>query len=448
MPTTRSQSYAPLSCAGRKRKATEAVQSAKPAKKAKSSMSADETYLQQAIEEFSKQHRCCPKRSYRRETLESSLRYFRRFEMPRAKDAHSPSTEQEAWRLLARDKPIHRPVFVRDGANWSMIDRNDHRRPIEQLFDFLHDPSEEEEYQDESASSGARHKNMSVREIKSRFLSQQQQQDGSAPPRFPRNFPDLRNPMLDRGIPRFMQSAQCTLLHDIMRGQLGCEAKDVCDCGDDGDGEKERCGHRIRRDEYMVLQQIWRYWQGTVMLAEPGSVTLPHWDKYSTSTWIACIEGEIGFGWLADPTDEEKTSWLEDVSEPKGRWLFRVLRPGDVVYMPPGTMHFVFRRPGGGQTMGFASQMLRRADMLAWLQHLKIEMGYAVSDVIEDAPYAQIVPGTLNGLLRLVNHACREGEFEKFRGRSKIRKIIGLIDDIDDMVCQLPDSKKEAPAPY
>ena len=216
MPTTRSQGAAVPSCAGRKRAATETIQPAKISKKRKMSQSADEAYLQQAIEDFSKQRGYC-KKAQRREILETSLRYFRRFEMPGARDAHSPQSTEDARRLLASDEPIRLPVFVKDGANWSMIDRSDARRPIEQLFDFLHDLGEEVEHVDEAgpASSGLRI--TSLREIKQLFLMQ----DRKAP-FFPRNFPDLITPMLDHGIPHFMQNAQCTLAHDIMRRQLHC----------------------------------------------------------------------------------------------------------------------------------------------------------------------------------------------------------------------------------
>lgn len=54
---------------------------------------------------------------------------------------------------------------------------------------------------------------------------------------------------------------------------------------------------------------------------------------------------------------------MGDVAEPKGRYVFKMLRRSDAVYMPPGTVHYVFRHPGDGQTMCFASQMLLRANV-------------------------------------------------------------------------------------
>lgn len=438
MPTTRSQSASALSCAGRKRKATAAAPApTPPAKKTKMTRSADATYLKRAIDEFSQQHAAL-KKCRRRTVLENSLRYFRRFALPGPRDAHSPPTPDAARRLLASDAPLDRPVFVRDGANWSAIDPEAARRPVEQLFDFLHDLDEEEEYKDDAGGRGGKFKAMSMAEMKTRFL----ERDAGAIPPLPRNLPDLVNPMLDHGIPRFMQSAQCSLLPDILRRVLDCEADELCDCADaTGAGAGNApCGHKITRAEFATLHHTWRYWQGTVMLAEPGAITYPHWDKYSTSTWIACLEGEIGCGWLSDPSDEEKTSWLKDVARPAGRWLFKVLRPGDAVYMPPGTVHFVFRRPRGGQTMGFASQMLRRADTMAWLRHLRIELEAAVSDEIEDAPYELVVRGLMNGLLHLIRSAHKD-DSGKFGDEAQIRELFDAVEVIHNLVNQLDEAK-------
>lgn len=389
--------------------------------------SADELCLQQAIDEFNKQQDGCGKRSQRRGLLENSLKYFRRFEMPEARDARSPESAEEARRLLASDEPIHLPVFVRDSANWSMIDREHFRGPIEQLFNFLHDPDEEVEYSDHSKPNI--HKTMPIGELRKRFAKHNGQT-----PRYPRNFRDLVNPMPDCGIPHFMQNNTCTLLHDIMRRQLDCDPS--CDCDVD-DRLGDRCEHRMKHEDYMIVQTMWRYWKGTVMLAEPGAITLPHWDKYSTSTWISCLEGEMGFGWLAEPHEDEKTAWLKDVSEPQGRYLFKMLRPGDAVYMPPGTIHFVFRRPGGGQTMGFAGQMIRRADAMSWLEYLKIELGFAVEDETEDAPYERVVPQMMQGLIHLINGALRQKDFDKYGGKQKLEELIDVAISVDDLIEEL-----------
>lgn len=98
-------------------------------------------------------------RAKRREILEISLKYFRKFEMPRAEDAKFPASEEEARELLASDRAITVPVFVGDGANYSMIDPKGDR-PVEQLFDFLHDDEETAEYPDQANARGGVHKEM------------------------------------------------------------------------------------------------------------------------------------------------------------------------------------------------------------------------------------------------------------------------------------------------
>lgn len=434
MPATRSHAATTPSCATRKRKATDFAHTAKQIKKTRTAQGPDELYLQRAIKEFSKQ-RGYPKEAQRPEILERTLGYLRRFEVPKAGDAYSPETVEAARRLLASDEPIGLPVFVGDAANWSMIERDSDRRPIEQLFDFLHDPDEVNECNDEATPGESERKTLSITELKTLFVDAHRHA-----PRYPHNFPDIVNPMLDNGMPRFLQNAQCTLLHDIMRRQLDCAPKDLCVCDDKGE-ESAHCDHHIRREEFHELHNSWQYWPGTVMLAEPGSITYPHWDKYATSTWISCLEGEIAFGWQSKPKGKALASWLEDLGEPRGRWCFRVLRPGEVVYMPPGTVHLVFRRPGGGQTMGFAGQMLRRADTLDWLKFAKIEVSYA--DAVENAPYEFVLPPLVNGFLELVNAAAREGDFAKFGGKQKIREMTEIIEEMGDLIEQLKESKRK-----
>lgn len=321
MPTTRSQIAALPTCAGRKRKATETSQPAKKAKKIKTGQSADETYLQQVIQECTRQLRTYPKRVQRREIVENSLKYFRRFELAKQGDAIFFDDAAEARNLLASNKAIDRPVFVRDGANWSLIDRESSRRPIEQIFDFLNDPEERVEFPDQSKPSGSKYETMRVGDLKKRFLEPR-----DSVPRYPRNFRDIVTPLPDCGIPQFMQSAQCMLLHDIMRRQLDRDRPCGCLKGAETT-RRSSCAHRRSTDDHLALADIWDFFKGTLMLSEPGSITYPHWDKFSTSTWISCIEGEIGFGWLVDPSKEENTAWLDDVAEPKGRYVFRVLRP-------------------------------------------------------------------------------------------------------------------------
>lgn len=375
--------------------------------------------------------------------MEMAQNFLTRFEMPKARDSHNFDTTPAARAFLASDVAIKKPVFVSgDAANYSSIDPDSDTRPIEQFLNCLHDLDQEYEYVDESKSEYRSQAFTKVRDVKKRFLNNTQS------PRYPRNFPDIANPMPDHGIPHFMRSGSNTVLHDIMRQYLAVPLQDICTCGDK-DPETKHCGHTVSLASLQALQCGWMDWQGTAMLAEPGAVTHPHWDKYGTSTWIACLEGEIGFGWQAASPMAIRSSYLANESEPTGRWLFKVLRPGDAVYMPSGTVRFVFRRPKGGQTLGFAAQMLRRGDLAAWMEALKVEMEYSIEGVLadeNDTPYHLIVPKLFEGLLRLIGHACEEGGYEKFGGLPKIEALLDLVEECDDVANALVEVQRRRQA--
>lgn len=66
---------------------------------------------------------------------------------------------------------MRRLVFVRDGGNWTIIDRDDSGRPIKQIFDFLHHPHGKVEYPDHSRLIEGKHSSMRVRDKKKQFSS-------------------------------------------------------------------------------------------------------------------------------------------------------------------------------------------------------------------------------------------------------------------------------------
>lgn len=61
-------------------------------------------------------------------------------------------------------------MFVREGANWSVIERDSERRPNEQLFDVLHHPYEVNEFINETTSEDGERKMMSMQEIKQQLV--------------------------------------------------------------------------------------------------------------------------------------------------------------------------------------------------------------------------------------------------------------------------------------
>ena len=176
--------------------------------------------------------------------------------------------------------------------------------------------------------------------------------------------------MPDKCIPTFVQSTNCNLLRDILRFALDATDEDICtaNCTNPKLKNETSCQERMfSLSEFALLHDASKYWQGTIMIADAGALTFCHWDKFALGTWISCHEGEIGLGWLSHPSKAEHIAWQDDNKTLVGNWLFKVLRPGDAVYMPPGTVHMAFRRPLGQQTLGFAGHVLRRLEICPWL---------------------------------------------------------------------------------
>lgn len=198
----------------------------------------------------------------------------------------------DARDLLQSTRVFNAPVFVSDSANVTgILDSSSTRRPIEQLLSWLTNHEEDHDAWDDDQVL----QSISTRELKEIFLESKRADEG----RHPYNFADIPSPFPHSGSPVFVQSQQCNLLRDVMRHLLDIEPRDIChtECSDRRDG---RCcdKHFLTTEEFVQVQNDWRQWQGTIMLAEAGALTLPHFDMWAFGTWITCLEGEMGFAWL------------------------------------------------------------------------------------------------------------------------------------------------------
>lgn len=95
----------------------------------------------------------------------------------------------------------------------------------------------------------------------------------------------------------------------------------------------------------------------------------PHQDSHGFGSFITVNQGLFGFGWLMNPDEKQRKAW---VARPHtfcdGQWRYVVLRPGQTVYFPAGTVHFVFRHRAAGQTLAFGGHVLRKSTVHLWLQ--------------------------------------------------------------------------------
>jgi len=293
----------------------------------------------------------------------------------------------DARGLLAGDDQLDAPVFVANGSNTACIlEPGSQKRPVEQVLDWFVDSSEWFE------GRHSRTKRPTLAEVRRRFAH-----NGAV--KSPWNLPDMAYPFPEPGRPHFVSSRQCNFLHDVIRYILDVTPNNICqeDCPNRTQAGTCCSTQFLTMGEFGEIQQGWRHWQGTVMLAEAGALTGPHSDQWGMGTWISCLEGEFGFAWCRQPTDAIRDAILAGTDQPGGRWLYKVLRPDDSLYMPPGTPHAVFRLPRGKQTLGLAGHALRRPDLARWLHVLRVETEQALGDRSNRQPYPEVISGLVTG---------------------------------------------------
>ncbi|KAG8666773.1 hypothetical protein FPOAC1_011590 [Fusarium poae] len=99
-----------------------------------------------------------------------------------------------------------------------------------------------------------------------------------------------------------------------------------------------------------------------------------HVDTHGLATFITVQQGEIGFGWIAHETPQDRLDIhkedIPDSLKQKARYI--ILRPGETVYMPSGTIHFIFRRQAI-PTMATGGHILTWKSIPKWLSIMKMQ---------------------------------------------------------------------------
>lgn len=156
-----------------------------------------------------------------------------------------------------------------------------------------------------------------------------------------------------------------------------------------------------------------------MLLAESGALTASHQDSHDYATFLTVNEGQIGFSWLDRPTKAELEDWAQDpYGFQGGPWCFVMMRPGETVYFPSGTVHFVFRLRGDGQqTMAIGGHLLRFSDIVQWVETIKLQLRYP--NATNEDLSSRVVSGYLHAVKRLVQSATTE-MIESFGGEGDI----------------------------
>ncbi|RGP74096.1 lysine-specific demethylase 2b [Fusarium sporotrichioides] len=105
-----------------------------------------------------------------------------------------------------------------------------------------------------------------------------------------------------------------------------------------------------------------------------GNHTPAHVDSHGLATFITVQQGELGFGWIAHETPQDRLDIHKDPipDSVKRKARYMVLRPGQTVYMPSGTIHFIFRRQAI-PTMATGGHILTWNSIPKWLSIMKMQ---------------------------------------------------------------------------
>ena len=325
---------------------------------------------------------------------------------------------REAKRLFTSTNRIDAPVFVAKGAPSEIVDlENDPRRPIEQVLDWLPDLDETDIIADKEvprASAGAVQQ-VTVSEIRERFINE----PGYHP--FPWNFPEIPFPMPVRELPGFLRHTSCNFLNDIIRYVQDVNVEQICPATCENQGiTADRCQvHFQTADELVEVQRAVKLWLGTIMMAEAGAYTHEHCDTPGFGTLISCYEGEIGF------------AYQQKSAKSSSKWLYKILRPGDAVYMGPATRHLVFRQPEGSQTLATAVRILRSCDVVEWLKALSAEFDTGDDSRESQLFFSRVVRALVIGARHFVEQAKAHSKFEKFGGPQNLKEAEKLLRKIE-----------------
>lgn len=180
-------------------------------------------------------------------------------------------------------------------------------------------------------------------------------------------------------------------------------------------------GYSVSRRGY---EPGWKEVEKWALLAQGGALTEPHQDSHGYSTYITVNQGTMGLGWLSNPTAEERLAWRDKAATfTGGRWRYVVLRPGQTVFFPSGTVHFVFRLASLGDTLAFGGHVLRCSQIVRWIESmLEEKTGRHITN--EDLTVSALA--YLERVEKFVNQARKTGQVERWGGAEAIDKFLQL----------------------
>lgn len=287
-------------------------------------------------------------------------------------------------------------------------------RPIAQLFKRMEDLSRQVSVQIPSHNFDLpSYETKSLNAIRERFLRGQASRD-------PWNILDLRSPLPPSILPSFLTGENCQLLPRIRDALL-----------------EGHCAERIKasREEWNEWTELLEW----VLMSEGGHNTAPHMDSHGWSTWITIQEGNFGFGWLARPTDEEQEEWMTaPLSYTGGNWRFVILKPGQTVFFPSGTVHFVFRLHAE-QTLALGGHLLQWTAMERWVQIIlwQLKNPNITNEDLGTAPLKYI-----RSARKLVEHRMANWRVTTMGGMPTVTRFMALATEVERWYHQKKKKKR------
>lgn len=283
--------------------------------------------------------------SWGRRTNDLVSQLLRKCKPPTHREAYFLSGE-EAFQLTEFGQ-VDAPIFTQSQQpfQWRGTDR-----PISQYFNHMEDLGLNRTVSVQIPSlplHKASCERTTLLDVRDRFLLQRLTKN-------PWNLLDLQSP-IPSTLPSFIEGKNCQLLFRIRDAVLmGSSAERIS-----------------------APAQDWNTWRNVTdwaLLSEGGHNTAPHMDSHGYSTWITIQEGCVGFGWMSRPNQQEEDAWMSDPHGfTGGDWRYVVLSPGQTVFFPSGTIHFVFR-VRAEQTFALGGHILQWSGVDRWLEVVIAQM--------------------------------------------------------------------------
>ncbi|KAF5004679.1 hypothetical protein FDECE_8844 [Fusarium decemcellulare] len=163
-----------------------------------------------------------------------------------------------------------------------------------------------------------------------------------------------------------------------------------------------------------------------ILLSEGGNHTISHVDSHGFGTFITAQEGRHGFGWVSHPSEQDRRMWREDPYSVKHLARYVVLRPGQTVFFPGNTIHFVFRALDE-PTLATGGHILKWSTIMGWLRIMKFQQ-CDNSGANDDVTAASIRQWT-SPLKKIIDSCIDSGDVDDIGGLEEAQRISDAVKD-------------------